>query len=153
MFPWSLIFLKRSLVFPILLFSSISLHWSLRKAFLSLLAILWNSAFTCLYLSFSPLLFSSLLFTAHSTAKQIHLFQRKSSREEMQLLPFSNRVPNSNRRQTGLFQRKSPQRRDNNVPGCVHRSDTLLPSHRCWDSLCFGEFETADPRTRRGPQD
>ena len=32
----SLIFLKRSLVFPILLFSSISLHWSLRKAFLGL---------------------------------------------------------------------------------------------------------------------
>jgi len=29
----SLIFLKRSLVFPLLLFSSISLHWSLRKAF------------------------------------------------------------------------------------------------------------------------
>ena len=29
----SLIFLKRPLVFPILLFSSISLHWSLRKAF------------------------------------------------------------------------------------------------------------------------
>ena len=35
----SIIFLKRSLVFPVLLFSSISLHWSLRKAFLSLLAI------------------------------------------------------------------------------------------------------------------
>ena len=48
----------------ILLFFSISLHWSLRKAFLSLLAILWNSAFRCLYLSFSPLLFASLLFTA-----------------------------------------------------------------------------------------
>ena len=31
-----------SLVFPILLFSSISLHWSLRKAFLSLLAIPWK---------------------------------------------------------------------------------------------------------------
>ena len=59
----SLIFLKRSLVFPILLFSSISLHWLLRKAFLSL-AMLWNSAFRWLYLSFSPLLFSSLLFTA-----------------------------------------------------------------------------------------
>ena len=48
MFAWnvplvSLIFLKRSLVFPILLFSSISLHWSLRKAFLSLLAIFWKS--------------------------------------------------------------------------------------------------------------
>ena len=36
----SLIFLKRSLVFAILLLSSISLHWSLRKAFLSRLAIL-----------------------------------------------------------------------------------------------------------------
>ena len=60
----SLIFLRRSLVFPILLFSSISLHQSLRKAFLTLLAILWNSAFRCLYLSFSPLLFTSLLFTA-----------------------------------------------------------------------------------------
>ena len=60
----SLIFLKRSLVFPILLFPSISLHWSLRKAFLSLLAILWNSAFKWEYLSFSPLLFTSLFFTA-----------------------------------------------------------------------------------------
>ena len=30
----------------------------------SLLAILWNSAFRCSYLSFSPLLFASLLFTA-----------------------------------------------------------------------------------------
>ena len=64
MFPWYLIFLKRSLVFPILLFSSISLHWSLRKAFLYLLAILWNSAFKWVYLSFSPLLFPSLLFMA-----------------------------------------------------------------------------------------
>ena len=33
----SLIFLKRSLVFSILLFLSISLHWSLRKAYLFLL--------------------------------------------------------------------------------------------------------------------
>ena len=60
----ALIFLKRSLVFPFLLFSSISLHWSLRKAFLSLLAILRNSAFKWVYLSFYPLLFTSLLFTA-----------------------------------------------------------------------------------------
>ena len=58
----SLIFLKRSLVFPILLFSSISLHWSLRKAFLPLLAILWNSAFKWLYLSFPFLLCLSCLF-------------------------------------------------------------------------------------------
>ena len=59
----SLIFLKRSLVFPILLFSSISLQWSLRKAFLALITILWNSAFKWIYLSFSPLLlFLSQLF-------------------------------------------------------------------------------------------
>ena len=38
-------FLKRSLVFPILFFSSFSLHWSLRKSLLCLLAILWNSTF------------------------------------------------------------------------------------------------------------
>ena len=41
----SLIFLKRSLVYPILLFYSICLHWFLRKAILFLLAILCNSAF------------------------------------------------------------------------------------------------------------
>ena len=45
----SLIFLKSSLVFPILLFSYISLHCSLRKAFLSLLDILCNSAFKWVY--------------------------------------------------------------------------------------------------------
>ena len=60
----SLIFLKRSLVFPILLFSSISLHWSLRKTLLSLLAILLNSAFRWIYLYFFPWPFSSLLFPA-----------------------------------------------------------------------------------------
>ena len=37
---------------------------SLRKASLSLLAILWNSAFKWVYLSFFPLCFASLLFTA-----------------------------------------------------------------------------------------
>ena len=68
-FAWNVplvsqISLKRPLVFPILLFSSISLHWSLRKAFLFLLAILWNSAFRWKYLSFSPLPFASLLFSA-----------------------------------------------------------------------------------------
>ena len=56
----SLIFLKSYLVFPILLFFSISLHWSLRKTFLSLLAILWSSAFKWVYLSFT-FSFSSFL--------------------------------------------------------------------------------------------
>ena len=37
------------------------LYWSLRKAFLSLLAILWNSAIKRVCLSFSPLLLASLL--------------------------------------------------------------------------------------------
>ena len=60
----SLNFLKTSLVFPILLFYSISLHCSLRKAFLSLLAILWNSTLRWIYLSFSPLPLGSLLFKA-----------------------------------------------------------------------------------------
>ena len=60
----SLIFLNRSLVFPIVWVSSIYFQWSPRKAFLSLFAILWNSGFKWVYLSFSPLLFTSLLFTA-----------------------------------------------------------------------------------------
>ena len=34
------------------------------EGFLISPTILWNSAFRCLYLSFSPLLFTSLLFTA-----------------------------------------------------------------------------------------
>ena len=59
------IFLKRSLVFPILLFSSIPLHCSFKKA-LFLPAILWNSAFNWVYLfPFLPslsLLFSPQLF-------------------------------------------------------------------------------------------
>ena len=42
----------------------VALHWSLRKAFLSLLAILRNSAFKWVYLSFSPLPLASLLFSA-----------------------------------------------------------------------------------------
>ena len=43
---------------------SVSLHCSLRKAFLSLPAILWNFAFRWVYLSFSSLPFTSLLFSA-----------------------------------------------------------------------------------------
>ena len=53
------IFLKRFLVSPLLLFYSSFMHCSLKKAFLSLLAVLWNSAFSWMYLSLSPLLFDS----------------------------------------------------------------------------------------------
>ena len=46
--------LKRSLVLPFLSFSSISLHCSLKKAFLFLLAIFCNPAFRWVYLPFLP---------------------------------------------------------------------------------------------------
>ena len=49
----SLIFLKRSLVFPILLFFSTYCIVHVRKLFFFLLAILWNSAFSWVYLSLS----------------------------------------------------------------------------------------------------
>ena len=38
--------------------------YSVKKAFLSLVGILWNSAFRLVYLLFSPLTFASLLFSA-----------------------------------------------------------------------------------------
>ena len=55
---------KTSLVLLILLFSFISLHCSFKKAFFSLLAVLWKSAFSWVYFSLSPLLLTSLLFSA-----------------------------------------------------------------------------------------
>ena len=58
------ILLKKSLVFPILLLSSISFHCSLKKPFLSLLAILWTSSFRWVCLFFSPLPFACLLSSA-----------------------------------------------------------------------------------------
>ena len=78
-FAWKLplvflISLNRPLVFWILLFSSIPLHWSLRKAFLAVRTILWNSAFRWIYLSFSPLPFTSLLFTAICKASSDNYF-------------------------------------------------------------------------------
>ena len=64
-FSWNVpmispVFQKNSLVFPTLLFFSISLHCSLKKAFLCLLAVLWNSALSRVYLP-SPLPFTFLL--------------------------------------------------------------------------------------------
>ena len=63
MFPWYLIFLKRFLVIPILLFSSISLHWSLKKSFLSFL--LFFGTLRSDGYSFPFLLCLSLLFFSH----------------------------------------------------------------------------------------
>ena len=50
------------------------LHWSPKKAFLSCVAILWNSTFIWVYLSFSPLLFISLLFSAICKASSDNYF-------------------------------------------------------------------------------
>ena len=58
------IFLKRSLVFPLLFFSSSFMHCLLKKAFLSLHAVIWKPTFSWIYLSLSPLLFPSLLSLA-----------------------------------------------------------------------------------------
>ena len=86
----SIIFLKSYLVFPILLFSSISLLWSLRKAFLSLLALLWNSAFKWVYLSFSPLLIASHFFTAiYKASSDSHFVFLHFSFLGMFLIPVS----------------------------------------------------------------
>ena len=68
MFAWNVplvspTFLNKSLIFPILLFTSISLLCSLKKVFLSLLAILWNSASR--WYIFPFLLCFLLLFLSH----------------------------------------------------------------------------------------
>ena len=57
-----------------LLFSSISLHCSLRKAFLSLLSVLWNSAFRWVDLCLSLLPFACLLFSAICKASSDNRF-------------------------------------------------------------------------------
>ena len=81
-FAWNIplvsqIFLRRSLVFPFLLFSSIFLHWSLRKAFLSPLAIFWtlhSDAYIFPFLlCLSRLLFSQLFVRPPQTTV-LHLF-------------------------------------------------------------------------------
>ena len=58
------IFLKRSLLFPVLLFSSISLHWSLRKSYLSFLffGTLHSNGYIFPFLLYFTFLFFSQLY-------------------------------------------------------------------------------------------
>ena len=88
----SLIFFKRFLVFPILLFCSISLHQSLRKDFLSLLGILWNSSFRWIYFSFPPLLFTSLLFSAMKQGKGWQSFPERITSQSKHPLPTTEEL-------------------------------------------------------------
>ena len=53
-------------------FHFLSLHCSLKMAFLSPLAILWNSAFSWIYLSLSPLPFASLFSAICKTPLDNH---------------------------------------------------------------------------------
>ena len=62
-----------SSLFLFVFFPSIK-HCSLKKAFLSLLAVLWNSAFNWMYLSLSPLLFASAHSSAICKAASTHHF-------------------------------------------------------------------------------
>ena len=64
-------FLKIPLVFPILLFSSISLHCSLNKAFLFILAILWNCVFSWVYFPYL-LCILLLFFSQRKTSSDNH---------------------------------------------------------------------------------
>ena len=75
----SVIFLKSSLVFPILLFSSISLHCSLKEDFLFLLASLWNSAFPFVAFHFSSQLFARLRDTLGLCSTQLREPKRNFS--------------------------------------------------------------------------
>ena len=64
MFPWYLWFFEEISSLSHFVVFLYFFAWSLRKTFLSLLAILWNSSFKWVHLSFSPLPLMSLLFTA-----------------------------------------------------------------------------------------
>ena len=76
------IFLKRSLVFTLLLFPSTYMSHLLKKAFLSLLAILWNSALSWVYLSLLPSFFVYFLYSV--------IFKASSNNHFAFLLLFFN---------------------------------------------------------------
>ena len=134
----SLIFLKRSLVVPILLFSSISLHWSLRKAFLSLLAILWNSTFKWEYLFFSPLLLASLHFTAIYKASSdnhfafLHFFSMEmvfSMFRPLNVIPLQ--LPYATEEWWRVLKKRKPW-----VPrSLIHFTYICVTSDRCWADM------------------
>ena len=92
----SLIFLKRSLVFPILLLSSISLHWSLRKAFLSLLLFfgtLHSNGYIFPFLLCLWLLFYSQLFVRPPQAAVLTFYSSFSWGWSWSLLPVQCHEP------------------------------------------------------------
>ena len=131
----SLIFLKKSLFFSILLFSCISLHYSLRKTFLSLLAIIWNSAFSCMYLSFSSLSFTCLPFS------DIPCWSSKET-ENPQGIWLWRSVGFDYRISTGLGKQSLGRHKQNIVSTRIQGKRTVTPQETkpylpvsVWDSL------------------
>ena len=111
--------------------------------FKSLLALLWNSAFRCLYLSLSPLLFASLLFTAICKASPgshfvfLHFFSLFSE----SLIQFS--VEGQGCVSSLLSDLRA------NYGGCNEDKGDLLPkSYACTATLRAPTLQqaTADPR-------
>ena len=87
----SQVFLKSSLVFSIHLFSSTSLPWSLMKIFLSLPAVLWNSAFNSVHFSHSVL---SAIVTPWTAVHQAFL-SITNSRSLLKLMLFESVIPSN----------------------------------------------------------
>ena len=79
-----------------------------------------------------------------------------------QLFPFSNRIPHSNTKQTGLFWSKSPKQRENKVSSCIRWSDLpfcveyigsqmLILWSNCQvlgQGCCFGEIWMVGPQDK-----
>ena len=75
MSPWYLYLQEITSLSPsVVLLFFFFLHYSLKKAFLSLLALLWNFAFRQVYLSFSALPFASLISSAICKASSYNPF-------------------------------------------------------------------------------
>ena len=129
-FPWYLwFFLKRSLIFPIPLFSSISFHWSLRKAFSSLFAILWNSALKWVYLSFSPFNFMPAITICKERYKHLNAeFQRIAKRDKKAFLsnPCKKIGKNNRMGKTRVSSRKLEIPREHFIQRCAQERTEMV---------------------------
>ena len=81
--------------------------------------------------------------------KSAYFREKAPNTEEMQLLPLSNRVPHSNRKQTGLFQRKSLQRKENKVPGCAQEWHLIAVPLTLGQPLFGGIWNSRSPDKTR----
>ena len=137
----------RSLVFSILLFSCISLCCSLKKAFLSLLAILWNSAFGWYIFPFSLCL--SLLFFSQLFVRPLQTILPFFFLGMALMIPFlynfTNLCQNNNTKLINLYAAENNKLvTKNNEYGCGINSVQFSRSVVC-DSLRPHESQHARP--------